>query len=113
MCAVANFRRSKVGQSDDPNIPPILTTNTVMERDRRLTGSLRGQSDSPTAPPGFELSSEWKVGLGTSGLVDRVMLMDCCSLRNASIRKNLGMIGLGSVLSMKIYAVFSIPRAIR
>jgi hypothetical protein len=27
-----------------------------------LTGSLRGQSDSPFAPPGFELSSEWKVG---------------------------------------------------
>lgn len=40
----------------------IANNPTVMERDRRLTGTLRGQSDAATAPPGFELSSEWKVG---------------------------------------------------
>jgi hypothetical protein len=31
-----------------------------MDRDRRLTGSLRGQIDRPEAPPGFELSNAWK-----------------------------------------------------
>lgn len=33
----------------------------VMDRDRRLTGFLRGQTDRPTAPPGFELSNGWRV----------------------------------------------------
>lgn len=32
-----------------------------MERDRRLTGSMRGQTDNAVAPAGFELSSAWKV----------------------------------------------------
>ncbi|OIW24460.1 hypothetical protein CONLIGDRAFT_685433 [Coniochaeta ligniaria NRRL 30616] len=32
----------------------------MMERDRRLTGMLRGQTDSPIAPDGFELSNAWK-----------------------------------------------------
>lgn len=32
-----------------------------MERDRRLTGYLRGQSDKPIAPKGFELNNPWKV----------------------------------------------------
>ncbi|KAF2434618.1 hypothetical protein EJ08DRAFT_685920 [Tothia fuscella] len=29
-------------------------------RDKRLTGFLRGQTDRPTAPPGFELNNPWK-----------------------------------------------------
>ncbi|KAL8850408.1 MAG: hypothetical protein Q9221_004640 [Calogaya cf. arnoldii] len=33
----------------------------VMERDRRLTGMLRGQTDNPKAPPGFELNNPWKM----------------------------------------------------
>ncbi|KAF8473334.1 hypothetical protein BDZ91DRAFT_770544 [Kalaharituber pfeilii] len=33
----------------------------MMDRDARLTGSLRGQSANPRAPPGFELSSTWKI----------------------------------------------------
>ena len=33
----------------------------VMDRDRRLTGYLRGQVDQPTAPAGFELSNGWRV----------------------------------------------------
>ena len=37
-------------------------TETVMDRDRRLTGSLRGQTDQVEAPPGFELSNPWRVG---------------------------------------------------
>lgn len=31
-----------------------LLTSAVMERDLRLTGSLRGQSDAVEAPAGFE-----------------------------------------------------------
>lgn len=33
-----------------------------MQRDRRLTGYLRGQTDKPEAPEGFELNNPWKVG---------------------------------------------------
>lgn len=32
-----------------------------MDRDRRLTGTLRGQSDNPQAPLGFEFTNGWKV----------------------------------------------------
>ncbi len=34
----------------------------VMDRDRRLTGYLRGQTDNAAAPPGFELNNPWRVG---------------------------------------------------
>ncbi|KAF2178214.1 hypothetical protein K469DRAFT_731714 [Zopfia rhizophila CBS 207.26] len=33
----------------------------VMERDRRLTGFARGQTDRAEAPPGFELNNPWRV----------------------------------------------------
>lgn len=33
----------------------------MMDRDRRITGFLRGQSDSPIAPAGFELNNPWRV----------------------------------------------------
>ncbi|KAF2465518.1 uncharacterized protein BDR25DRAFT_295076 [Lindgomyces ingoldianus] len=33
----------------------------MMERDRRLTGFARGQTDKPQAPPGFELNNPWRV----------------------------------------------------
>ncbi|KAM0561131.1 hypothetical protein ACHAPJ_003635 [Fusarium lateritium] len=33
----------------------------VMERDRRLTGTLRGQTDKSEAPLGFELNNPWKL----------------------------------------------------
>ncbi|PQE33908.1 small secreted protein [Rutstroemia sp. NJR-2017a WRK4] len=36
---------------------------TVMDRDRRLTGYLRGQTDNPSAPLGFELNNPWRVRL--------------------------------------------------
>jgi hypothetical protein len=35
--------------------------DTVMERDRRLTGFARGQTDKPIAPAGFELNNPWRV----------------------------------------------------
>jgi len=32
-----------------------------MERDRRLTGFMRGQTDKAEAPAGFELNNPWRV----------------------------------------------------
>ncbi|KAH7093088.1 hypothetical protein FB567DRAFT_557134 [Paraphoma chrysanthemicola] len=32
----------------------------MMERDRRLTGFARGQTDKAAAPPGFELNNPWR-----------------------------------------------------
>ncbi|GAM87819.1 hypothetical protein ANO11243_058470 [Dothideomycetidae sp. 11243] len=40
-----------------------LTDILVMERDHRLTGYLRGQTDRVRAPPGFAVSSRWKKAL--------------------------------------------------
>ncbi|PVH89907.1 hypothetical protein DL98DRAFT_508142 [Cadophora sp. DSE1049] len=34
----------------------------MMDRDRRLTGFLRGQTDNPAAPAGFELNNPWRCG---------------------------------------------------
>jgi hypothetical protein len=36
-----------------------------MDRDRRLTGYLRGQTDQAIAPAGFELSNGWRVSCST------------------------------------------------
>ncbi|KJY00576.1 hypothetical protein TI39_contig323g00016 [Zymoseptoria brevis] len=36
----------------------------MMDRDRRLTGFLRGQTDNTKAPSGFELSNPWRVERG-------------------------------------------------
>ncbi|KAI1078907.1 hypothetical protein F5B20DRAFT_197562 [Whalleya microplaca] len=33
----------------------------MMDRDRRLTGYLRGQVDAPIAPAGFELNNPWRL----------------------------------------------------
>ncbi|KAF1845387.1 uncharacterized protein K460DRAFT_285676 [Cucurbitaria berberidis CBS 394.84] len=44
----------------------------MMERDRRLTGFARGQTDKPIAPAGFELNNPWRVWIAihpeTTGL---------------------------------------------
>jgi hypothetical protein len=37
----------------------------VMDRDRRLTGYLRGQTDQALAPAGFEFTNGWRVSLST------------------------------------------------
>ncbi|KAF2657930.1 hypothetical protein K491DRAFT_714059 [Lophiostoma macrostomum CBS 122681] len=39
----------------------VLTPGVVMERDRRLTGFVRGQTDKPEAPKGFETNNPWRV----------------------------------------------------
>ncbi|KKY35671.1 hypothetical protein UCDDA912_g04278 [Diaporthe ampelina] len=33
----------------------------MMNRDRRLTGFLRGQTSNPVAPDGYELNNPWRV----------------------------------------------------
>ncbi|KNG82141.1 hypothetical protein ANOM_009656, partial [Aspergillus nomiae NRRL 13137] len=38
-----------------------LWDRVMMERDLRITGSLRGQSGNAEAPKGFELSNPWKL----------------------------------------------------
>ncbi|KAJ5605636.1 hypothetical protein N7510_008417, partial [Penicillium lagena] len=43
------------------NTNHATTRLTVMERDLRITGSLRGQSSNHQAPKGFEVSHPWKV----------------------------------------------------
>ena len=42
------------------------TTLAVMDRDRRLTGFLRGQTDNVEAPLGFELNNPWRVRIAGS-----------------------------------------------
>lgn len=60
------FSNTFVAKYDDPKKPTttnlVLTHFVVMERDRRLTGTLRGQTDKAEAPAGFELNNPWKVG---------------------------------------------------
>lgn len=51
-----------------------------MERDRRLTGTMRGQIANPEAPPGFELSNGWKVravipAIGQKSVLRRLRLI--------------------------------------
>ncbi|KAF1822304.1 uncharacterized protein K489DRAFT_410625 [Dissoconium aciculare CBS 342.82] len=38
----------------------------MMDRDRRLTGFLRGQTDNVNAPAGFELNAPWRIEKGIS-----------------------------------------------
>ncbi|KAE8133410.1 hypothetical protein BDV38DRAFT_186079 [Aspergillus pseudotamarii] len=38
-----------------------LWDRVMMERDLRITGTLRGQSSNAEAPKGFELSNPWKL----------------------------------------------------
>ncbi|KAJ4989465.1 hypothetical protein SVAN01_05000 [Stagonosporopsis vannaccii] len=52
---------SKVRHAHDDLIPTKHTDHTaVMERDRRLTGFMRGQTDKAEAPAGFELNNPWR-----------------------------------------------------
>lgn len=61
-----------------------------MDRDRRLTGYLRGQVDQPTAPAGFELSNGWRVSyttsLGTPCGSGRFTDLFSCRSRSASCK---------------------------
>ncbi|KAL2350153.1 hypothetical protein BJ546DRAFT_1069456 [Cryomyces antarcticus] len=50
--------RHSVDQWDRAQAPDKVV---VMDRDRRLTGFIRGQTDRVQAPPGFELNNPWRV----------------------------------------------------
>lgn len=47
-----------------------------MDRDRRLTGYLRGQTDSVEAPEGFNLSNAWRVGITPVPHISIIFLID-------------------------------------
>jgi hypothetical protein len=64
--ALMIMQQSKILYSILPVLPEDAHNVLVMERDRQLTGFLRGQSDKPIAPDGFELSNPWKVCLSSS-----------------------------------------------
>jgi hypothetical protein len=53
-----------------------------MDRDRRLTGYLRGQTDNPSAPAGFELNNPWRVSRKAISFVD-CLLIFCFTAREA------------------------------
>ncbi|CEJ62334.1 hypothetical protein PMG11_10836 [Penicillium brasilianum] len=38
-----------------------LWDRVMMERDLRITGTMRGQSSNHQAPPGFDVSKPWKI----------------------------------------------------
>ncbi|KAG9248971.1 hypothetical protein BJ878DRAFT_486185 [Calycina marina] len=46
----------------------------MMDRDFRLTGFLRGQTDKPEAPLGFELNNPWRVRPSSNNRYDMQML---------------------------------------
>jgi hypothetical protein len=52
---------SKVRRDHTDDLTSLLMQPEVMDRDRRLTGYKRGQSDKAEAPEGFELSNSWRV----------------------------------------------------
>ncbi|KAF3067970.1 hypothetical protein CFAM422_008045 [Trichoderma lentiforme] len=53
--------RYSLDQWDKTSVDLDTNELEVMERDRRLTGTLRGQTDNPEAPLGFEFSNGWKL----------------------------------------------------
>lgn len=56
----------------------------VMDRDRRLTGYLRGQTDQALAPAGFEFTNGWRVSFAR----DMISHMEMASPRAALLTLN-------------------------
>ena len=46
-----------------------------MDRDRRLTGYLRGQTDKVEAPPGFELNNPWRARVPVFALPNKSLII--------------------------------------
>lgn len=66
----------------------------VMDRDRRLTGFLRGQSDAPLAPAGFEVNNPWRVCLSDRERIQNTHILSrsrSVSHRWKNIEKKKGM----------------------
>lgn len=45
-----------------PSQATLTDQDSVIDRDMRLTGKFRAQTDHPEAPLGFEVNNPWKVG---------------------------------------------------
>lgn len=58
-----------------------------MDRDRRLTGYLRGQTDHAEAPPGFELNSQWRVGYISQYIQCTILALTRCRWKNDTSEK--------------------------
>lgn len=56
----------------------------VMDRDRRLTGRLRGQTNSPIANAGFELNNPWRVGISLCQVLVYEYLLTACATGGAT-----------------------------
>lgn len=61
--------------------------STVMERDLRITGTMRGQSSNHLAPPGFDVSKPWKVW--TRGLAYPLQYNDSVLINSIQIEKRM------------------------
>jgi len=63
MYATAGTLFSVVKRGENDGKPPRYSLEAwdqmMMERDRRLTGSLRGQTSEPVAPESFSTNSVW------------------------------------------------------
>jgi len=55
------FKAVKFGENDGkpPRYGVEAFDNMMMERDKRLTGSLRGQNSDPVAPQEFATNGAW------------------------------------------------------
>lgn len=94
---------------NDPRKDSPLKLDTVMKRDARLTGYIRGQTDEVEAPPGFEVNKAWAV------CEDRA-----CILHLLGVRANLRRWNISSdehspwaVLSFAYFHEFPVYRAPR
>jgi len=76
-----------------------------MDRDRRLTGFLRGQTDKVEAPPGFELNNPWRVSL-LAARNDILADILCSSDREADILE----LDVRSTLQMTTFSEANLAR---
>jgi hypothetical protein len=58
-----------------------------MERDLRITGTLRGQSGNAVAPKGFDVSNPWKVCHIVSSM--RLFVVECEVLTSLQLEKRI------------------------
>jgi hypothetical protein len=75
-----------------------------MDRDRRLTGYLRGQTDNPSAPAGFELNNPWRVSWKTIYFVD-CSLIPCFAARETH--------PLGCLVDLLLYICLGLGETIK
>ena len=80
----------------------------VMDRDLRMTGVFRAQSDSPEAPIGFEVNNPWKVCHGAGARDEEAYTLTAAADGGPSFVRRYSLLGLGSAESC---TCFSSPSA--